>query len=99
MLTGTPLFPDRNFAETVMSHISKTPELPSVRLGKPLPERLEMAIMRCLQKKREDRFRSVRELDEALSAIEDLGAWTKDDARTWWTGARASVTMRVRGAA
>jgi serine/threonine-protein kinase len=99
MLTGTPLFPDRNFAETVMSHISKTPELPSARVGKTLPEKLEMAIMRCLQKKREDRFRSVRELDEALSAIEDLGAWTKDDARTWWTGARASVTMRVRGAA
>jgi serine/threonine-protein kinase len=99
MLTGTQLFPDRNFAETVMSHISKTPELPSVRLGKPLPEKLEMAIMRCLHKKREDRFRSVRELDEALSAIDDLTAWTKDDARTWWTGARASVTMRVRGAA
>jgi len=99
MLTGTPLFPDRNFAETVMSHISKTPELPSARLGKPLPEKLEMAIMRCLHKKREDRFRSVRELDEALAAIDDLGSWTKDDARTWWTGARASVTMRVRGAA
>ena len=46
MLTGTPLFPDRTFAETVMSHISKTPELPSVRLGKPLPEGLEMAVMR-----------------------------------------------------
>jgi hypothetical protein len=41
----------------------------------------------------------VRELDEALAAIDDLTAWTKDDARTWWTGARASVTMRVRGAA
>ncbi|MGD0529283.1 MAG: serine/threonine-protein kinase [Polyangiaceae bacterium] len=99
MLTGTPLFPDRNFAETVMSHISKTPEPPSHRLGRPLPEKLEMVVMRCLQKKREDRFRSVKELDEMLSAIDDLGAWTKEDARTWWTGARASVTMRARGAA
>jgi serine/threonine-protein kinase len=99
MLTGTPLFPDRTFAETVMSHISKTPEPPSLRLGKDLPQRLEMAIMRCLQKKREDRFRSVRELDDALAQVEGLGEWTPDDARTWWTGARASLAMRVRGAA
>jgi serine/threonine-protein kinase len=99
MLTGTPLFPDRTFAETVMSHISRTPEPPSVRLGKELPQGLEVAVMRCLQKKREDRFRSVRELDDALAAIKDLGEWTREDARTWWTGAKQSVTMRVRGAA
>jgi hypothetical protein len=55
--------------------------------------------MKCLEKKREDRFRSVRELDEALAAVTDLGEWTKDDARAWWTGARSSVAMRVRGAA
>ena len=41
MLTGTQLFPDRTFAETVMSHISRTPEPPSVRLGEPLPQGLE----------------------------------------------------------
>jgi eukaryotic-like serine/threonine-protein kinase len=99
MLTATQLFPDRTFAETVMSHISKTPELPSVRLGKPMPEGLEQIVMKCLEKRREDRFRSVRELDEALAACADLGEWTREDARTWWTGARASVTMRVRGAA
>jgi serine/threonine protein kinase len=99
MLTGTQLFPNRTFAETVMSHISKTPELPSVRLGKPVPEELEQIVMKCLEKRREDRFRSVRELDEALAACTDLGDWTREDARTWWTGARASVTMRVRGAA
>jgi serine/threonine-protein kinase len=99
MLTGTPLFPDRTFAETVMSHISRTPEPPSVRLGKELPQGLEVAVMRCLQKKREDRFRSVRELDEALGAIQGLGEWTRGEARAWWTGAKQSVTMRVRGAA
>lgn len=98
MLTGTQLFPDRTFAETVMSHISKTPDLPSTRLGKPLPEGLELVVMKCLQKRREERFRSVRELDDALAVIADLGEWTKEDARVWWTGARASVTMRVRGA-
>jgi serine/threonine-protein kinase len=100
MLTGTQLFPDRTFAETVMSHISKTPELPSVRLGHPIPEGLEVIVMKCLEKRREDRFRSVKELDEALATVRDLGEWTKDEARNWWTGARGSITTRAaRGAA
>jgi serine/threonine-protein kinase len=99
MLTGTPLFPDRTFAETVMCHISKTPQPPSVRLGKPIPERLETAVMRCLEKKRESRFRSVKELDDALAQIEDLGEWTREDARVWWMGSRTSTALRVRGAA
>jgi hypothetical protein len=99
MLTATHLFPDRTFAETVMSHISRVPDPPGVRLGRPLPEALEAAVMKCLEKKREDRFRSVRELDEALATIPDLGEWTKDDARAWWTGTRGSVGLHVRGAA
>jgi len=99
MLTGTALFPDRTFAETVMSHISKTPETPSVRLGKQLPEGLDLVVMKCLEKRRETRFRSVRELDDALASIEGLGEWTRDDARAWWTGARNSLTMRVRATA
>jgi serine/threonine-protein kinase len=97
MLTGTPLFPDRTFAETVMSHISKTPETPSARLGTRLPEGLDVVVMKCLEKKRESRFRSVRELDDALASIADLGEWSRDEARLWWTGAtRSSVAVRVR---
>jgi serine/threonine-protein kinase len=99
MLTGTPLFPDRTFAETVMSHISKTPDTPSARLGKPLPEGLDLVVMKCLEKKREARFRSVREMDDALASIADLGAWTPEEARVWWTGARNSLPMRVRATA
>jgi hypothetical protein len=41
----------------------------------------------------------VRELDEALGSIEDLGEWTREEARLWWTGARNSLVMRVSGAA
>jgi serine/threonine-protein kinase len=99
MLTGTPLFPDKTFAETVMSHISRMPDLPSARLGKPLPQRLEKAVMRCLEKRRQDRYRSVSELDAELAACEDAGQWTREDAQAFWRGARPSVTMRVRGAA
>jgi serine/threonine-protein kinase len=98
MLTGTSLFPDRTFAETVMSHIHRTPDLPSVRLGAPLPEGLEAVVMKCLEKTRDARFRSAKELDEALAAIPDLGEWTTDDARLWWTGARSSLALRLSSA-
>jgi serine/threonine-protein kinase len=99
MLTGTQLYPDRTFAETVMSHISRVPDTPSVRLGSPVSAALEAVVMKCLEKTREARFRSVKELDEALAAVQDVGEWTRDDARLWWTGARGSLALRVRGAA
>ena len=99
MLTGTSLFPDKTFAETVMSHINRVPDLPSVRLGAPMSPGLEAIVMKCLEKTRDARYRSARELDEALAALTDLGEWTRDDARLWWTGARSSLALRVRGAA
>jgi hypothetical protein len=99
MLTGTQLFPDKTFAETVMCHISRVPDTPSVRLGTPIPAGLEAVVMKCLEKTREARFRSVKELDEALAALDGVGEWTREDARLWWTGARNSMAMRVRGAA
>ena len=99
MLTASQLFPDRTFSETVLSHISRPPDLPSQRLGHPLPPGLEAIVMKCLEKKREGRYRSVRELDEALAALTELGEWTREDARVWWTGARTSVALGVRGEA
>jgi len=99
MLTGTSLFPDKTFAETVMAHINRVPDLPSVRLGAPLPQGLDEIVMKCLEKTRDARFRSAKELDEALAALTDLGEWSRDDARAWWTGARSSLAIRIRGAA
>jgi serine/threonine-protein kinase len=97
MLTATPLFPGRRFAETVMSHISREPEKPSVRIGVPLPEALENAVMRCLSKNPDDRFVSVRELDDALAECERAGRWTRDDARAFWVGSKPSLPLRARG--
>ena len=81
-----------------MSHISKTPELPSVaprqaaargsgdrRDALPPEDAARTASAACASSTRRS------------AAIDDLGEWTREDARTWWTGARASVTMRVRG--
>jgi serine/threonine-protein kinase len=96
MLTGTPLFPNRSFGDTVMSHVSKVPDRPSVRLGAPVPADLEGIIMRCLEKWRDARFANARELDEALAACADADKWTREDARTFWKNARSSMQMRAK---
>jgi serine/threonine-protein kinase len=96
MLTGTPLFPKRSFGDTVMSQVSKVPERPSVRLGTPVPADLEAVIMRCLEKWRDARFSSARELDDALAACADAGKWTHEDAHTFWKNARSSMQLRAR---
>jgi hypothetical protein len=99
MVTGTPLFPNRSFGDTVMSHVSKVPERPSVRLGTPVAHDLEAIIMRCLEKWRDARYSSARELDDALAACADAGHWTRDDARAFWQTARSSMQTRARTSA
>jgi serine/threonine-protein kinase len=85
MLTATPLFPGKPFAETVMAHVSKMPETPSERLGRALPGDLDALVMRCLAKGPGERFQTARALDEDLARCEQaLGAWTPQESRDLW---------------
>jgi hypothetical protein len=100
MLTGTQLFPGKPFAETVMSHLSKTPELPSERLKAAVPAELERVVMQCLAKEPGARYASAREMDEALARCEkELSAWTKEESRAFWVAAKGSSHLKMRGAA
>jgi tRNA A-37 threonylcarbamoyl transferase component Bud32 len=98
MLTGTPLFPDKTFSQTILSQISRTPELPSQRLGAAIPPALEAVVMRCLEKKPERRFQSVRDLEVAIKAVEGFKHWGPDEARAWWS-TRGIPVFRARGTA
>ena len=97
MLTARQMFPNRTFAETVMSHISRVPDLPSMHV--PVPKDLEDVVMRCLEKKPDNRFQSVRQLDEALARCEAAAQWKSEDARSFWLSLRPSVQLKVKGAA
>jgi serine/threonine-protein kinase len=92
-LTGTPLFPNRSVTEVIMMHITRAPDPPSSRV-KGVPEDLERIIMKCLAKSPADRYQSAGELERELAACKDAGAWTGDDATSWWSewsGSRARI--------
>ena len=83
LLTGTLVFPDSNPMSMAVKHVQATPDLPSSRTELPIPEELEMLVMRCLAKRPEDRPSSVREIADILSA-QDFAVWMENDAAEWW---------------
>ncbi|KFE70416.1 serine/threonine-protein kinase [Hyalangium minutum] len=97
LLTGTHVFKGQSAAEICSHHVNTTPELPSVRLGRALPDDLCGTILRCLEKRPETRFSSTRELRIALELCADAGKWTEEDSERWWEQNAASLeTAAVR---
>jgi serine/threonine protein kinase len=65
MFTGRKAFEAETSVALAAKHIHETPSPPTV-LEPDLPERIERAILRCLEKDPKKRFNSVRELEAAL---------------------------------
>ena len=84
LLTGTPVFQGNSVVEICMHQVSTPPQRPSERLGRSISEDLEAVVLRCLAKKKEDRFPNVEELNEALGKCQSAGMWTSRDAANWW---------------
>jgi serine/threonine-protein kinase len=83
LLTGTSPFLSEHPGELIADHLKTPVEPPSRRLGKPLPQKLESLLLRCLEKDP-----SQRPLD-AWSFVQELQAcgleeWTASEARRWW---------------
>jgi eukaryotic-like serine/threonine-protein kinase len=67
MLTGVAVFEDRGLPAMIHDHLHAAPVLPSERApDMAIPNALDAAVLRCLAKKREDRFESARDLAVAL---------------------------------
>ena len=83
LVTGTPPFPGRNATEVIMAHANQQVKPPS-KIVLTLPSDLERIILRCLEKKPQDRFKDVEALEEALAACKCAGEWTEKKAAQWW---------------
>jgi serine/threonine-protein kinase len=88
LLTGAVPYEGATPADVIRAQGMGDPALPSTRLGH-LPAGLETAIMRCIAKRREARFQSVRELRTALDQVP--GGWSIGDAEAWWRQARVDA--------
>jgi serine/threonine protein kinase len=59
-----------------------------------IPDALDRIVLKCLAKDPEDRFQSVRGLQDALAEVPTTGAWDRRRAERWWNGHRpASLAL------
>jgi eukaryotic-like serine/threonine-protein kinase len=83
LLTATPVFEGR-LVEVIQSHLQRSPESPSARLGRPLPAKLESVVLECLEKDPSRRPESAQALMDRLDACDDVLPWAAEEARRWW---------------
>jgi serine/threonine protein kinase len=97
LLTGTPVFDAASIVELCHMHVDVVPETPSQRLGKPISQELEGAILACLEKSRAKRPQTARDLAQILVRRAAACPWSIEDAENWWNmherrGATRSTT-------
>ena len=83
LTTGRPPFVNDNPMRVIMAHAHDTPTPPR-ELNPDVPLPLQQVIMKCLEKKPENRFTNVRLLHEALADTESDDVWNADSAADWW---------------
>jgi tRNA A-37 threonylcarbamoyl transferase component Bud32 len=83
LVTGTYIFELAPVGEVLTRHMMEEPELPSVRLGRPVNKGLEALIMKMLAKDPADRPATADELKLALERLADIGPWGNPEYRTW----------------
>ena len=63
---------------------ARDPVVPPSRLRDDVPGDLEKVVLRCLEKKPEDRYQDAEGLACALAACADAGSWSPMQAEAWW---------------
>lgn len=98
LLSGTPVFSGDNPLRIVMAHASKSPQ-PLRERCPGVPADLEAVVMKCLEKKPENRYASIDALEQALGRTEAAAEWSPQQARAWWEASRQSAGDRERESA
>jgi eukaryotic-like serine/threonine-protein kinase len=98
LLTATHVFSGKSVVEVMAHHLHTRPEAPSSRLGRPVATDLEDLLLACLEKRREDRPASARDLRDRLGACAAAGRWTNARAAEWWREHRHQLHSGGAGA-
>ena len=83
LTTGRSPFVHDNAIRVILAHARDVPTLPN-QLNSDVPSELAQVIMKCLEKKPEDRFANVRLLHQALIDCESDDVWSPEKAALWW---------------
>ena len=85
MLTGKRLFEGGNDLELTSRILNDEPARVRDVAPQPSPVELELVVMSCLEKRREDRPQRIADLVEALDALAAEHRWTQREAELWWS--------------
>jgi serine/threonine-protein kinase len=83
-LTGQPPFKGESAFALMMAH-ARDPVVPPSQVRPGVPADLEAVVLRCLAKKPEERYASVRDLAGALAACAAAADWSPSQADAWWS--------------
>ena len=83
LLTGRPPFLENDMAQMLAAHAFKTPAAPSeVCAG--IPAEVDAIVLKCLEKKPQNRFASATELAAAWRSCKFYPEWGSEKADEWW---------------
>lgn len=83
LLTGRPPFVGTSPLRVMLAHATD-PVTPPSQLRSGVPGDLERLLLKCLQKRPENRFENVEDLRHELMYCQDAGLWTAERAAAWW---------------
>jgi serine/threonine protein kinase len=83
LLTGQPPFPRETAMLMLMAH-AYDPVIRPTALRPDVPPDLEAVVLKCLEKKPEQRFANIESVEHALAACRDADRWTEEQATVWW---------------
>jgi len=95
LLTGQPVFNAHSLVELCQQHMTSVPDAPSQRLGNPVSQELESALLACLDKSKARRPQTARDLSITLDRARTSAAWTMDEAEAWWGRHERSIASVV----
>ncbi len=84
LLVGQAVFEGGSIIDVCLQVASDRPVPPSEKLSEPVSDELEKILLKCLEKKPEDRPRTAKELLKALSTCKAERPWTQEQAAAWW---------------
>jgi serine/threonine-protein kinase len=84
MLTGRRMFETNEDFALTSKILNEEPARVSSAAAQPVPVELDLLVMACLEKNRENRPQAVSGMIEALDELAPEYRWTQHDARAWW---------------